>query len=236
MKISLCLLCVLLLFATIGWGQGFAKTYLPATSQFNDVVTTSDGGYFMAGSTAADSTLFLQRVGPTGTVVWAKHLSLNGAQAIATCSAADGGFVVLAEYYATPQGFKNIILKVSSSGVIEWQKQVNNTLLANGLRDIIQTADGQFLAAGDTRNTQFQQNIWLVKLNTSGNVLWSKSVGDTLYNEQVSRLIELPNGQVVISGAGRTRHGSRPVFDKNRCGWQPALGEMVCATQRAKCP
>ena len=200
MKISFYPLFTLLLLVTNSWGQGFSKTYLPASSQFNDVVTTSDGGYFMAGSTAADSTVFLQRVGPTGNVVWAKHLDLHGAQAIATCSAPDGGFVVLVEYYATPQGFKNLILKVSSSGVTEWQRQIDNTLLANGLRDIIPTSDGQFLAAGDTRNAQFQQNIWLVKLDAAGNITWSKSVGDALYNEQVSRLLQLPNGHIIISG------------------------------------
>lgn len=202
MKISHYLLFILLLLATSGWGQGFTKEYPPASSSFHDVVATNDGGYFMVGGTTADSTMFLQRVSPTGNVVWEKHLHLNGAQAIAACSAPDGGFVVLAEYYSTPQGFKNIILKVSSSGTTTWQTQVNNTWLANGLRDIIQTSDGQILAVGDTRNAQLQQNIWLVKLSLAGDILWSKSLGDSLYNEQVSRLLELPGGQVAISGAG----------------------------------
>ena len=202
MKISQCLLPVLLLIAFTSRGQGFIKNYPPATSEFQDVVTTTDGGYFLAGNTPTDSSLFLQRVGPTGTVVWANHLPLNGARTIAACSAPDGGFVVLADYYATSQGFRNIVLKLSSSGVLLWQTQVNNTFLVNGLRDIIRTSDGQFLAAGDTRNNQLQQNIWLVKLNADGDQLWSKSVGDSLYNEQVSRLLELPNGNIVVSGAG----------------------------------
>ncbi len=202
MKVYLCLFPALLLFALTGWGQGFAKNYPPPNSQFNDVVATPDGGYFLAGSTFPDATVFVQRVGPTGAVIWARQLPLNGASAIAACLASDGGFVVLAENYTTPQALKNMVLKINSSGDVEWQTQINNTLLANGLRDIIQTADGQFMAAGDTRDAQLRQNIWLVKLGTSGALLWSKSVGDTLYNEQVSRLLELPNGQIMVSGDG----------------------------------
>ena len=200
MKIFLYPFFALMILTTTVWGQGFGKYYLPTHSQFKDVVNTTDGGYFMAGGTTTDSTLFLQRVGPTGGVIWAKHLSLNGAQAIAACAASDGGFGVLVEGYATAQGQRNIILKINSNGDIEWQTQLGNPLLANGLRDLIQTSDGQFLAAGDIRDAQLRENIWLVKLDLVGSVVWSKSVGDTLYNEHVSRLLELPDGQIVVSG------------------------------------
>ncbi len=187
-------------------GQGFIKTYPPAGSGARDVVQANDGGYFMVGEIPSTGQMFLQKTGPTGTVVWTNHLDLDGARAIAACKAPDGDLVVLAENFADAAGLHNLVMKVTPAGAVVWQTLVPNTFLPNGLRDIIVTSDGNLLAAGDTRDAQLQQNVWLVKLDAGGNILWTKSWGDPGFNEQVSRLVEMPGGYITVSGAAM--HGA----------------------------
>lgn len=188
------------------FGQGFLKTYLPANASCRDLLQTPDGGYFMAGHIGSTGQMFLQKTNPVGNVVWANHLSLGGARAIATCLATDGSLVVLAENFNDAGNLKNLVLKLSPTGTLLWQDTIDNTFLPNGLRDIITTSDGNLLAVGDTRDGQLNQDIWLIKFDADGNTLWSQKFGDVAFNEQVSRLIELPNGDIAVCGAGM--HGS----------------------------
>ncbi len=187
-------------------GQGAVKIYSPATAGCRDLVQTPDGGYFMAGEIALTGQMFLQKINPVGNVVWTNHLSLNGARAIATCLTAESDFIVLAENYADTDGLKNVVFKLSASGTLLWQTVVDNTFLPNGLHDIIKTSDNNFLAAGDTRDAQLNQDVRLVKFDQTGGVLWSKTLGDPVFNEQCSRLLELPGGDIAVSGSAM--HGT----------------------------
>ncbi len=204
-------LAAVILIVSTAQGQGFIKTYPPASASARSLVQTDDGGYFMAGEITATEQLFLQKTNLAGNVVWTNHLSLGGARALAACKASDGGFVVLAENFADTSGLKNLLLKISPTGTLLWQTVVGNTFLPNGLRDIIATSDGNFLAAGDTRNAQLNQDGRLVKFDQNGNMLWSQQFGDATANEQVSSLVELPGGFIALSGAG-VHNGDRNLF------------------------
>lgn len=192
-------------------GQGFIKTYPPLGASARTLVQAGDGGYFMAGEIPATNQMFLQKTGATGNVVWTNHLTLDGARALASCKSSDGGFVVLAENFANANDIKNLVLKISDNGTVLWQTVVGNTYLPNGLKDIIATADGHFLAAGNTRDTQLNQDVRLVKFTPGGDILWSQTFGNTAFNEEVSSLVELPGGYVAISGAG-VHNGDRDLF------------------------
>ncbi len=192
-------LLLILLMATLGRAQGFQKIYAPAGSIARDVVQTADGGYCLAGTFANSGAL---RVDAQGAAVWAAPDMLNGAKALALTQTADGGFVILGENYPGAGGLKSILVKVNAAGVVQWQRTADNFLLPNGLKDIIATSDGKLVAAGNTRDSQYIQQIWLVKFDTDGTILWQKNFG-AAGDEQVSRVLELPGGNLVISGTLR---------------------------------
>ncbi len=181
-------------------GQGFLKTYQPFGSSSRSLVQASDGGYFMVGE-IPPSQMFLQKTNAVGIPVWTNHLSLGGARAIATCLAPDGGFVVLAENFNDAGGLKNLVFKLSPAGALLWQDTVTNTFLANGLRDIIATSDGNILAIGNSRDGQLNQDVWLIKFDQNGDTIWSQKFGDAVFNEQVASAVELPNGDIAVCGA-----------------------------------
>lgn len=196
--------CVLLisLCTTVVTAQGFLHTYTPDSSIARSVLQTSDGGYFVSGRVAnpafLDNNLFLLRTDSTGQVVWENHFYLNEARAIAACASPDGGFVVLAENYWDTIEYRNIVLKLDAAGTTQWSTIVPNGTIANGLSDMIALSDGNFLAAGSTRDSSFNTQNWLVKIAPDGSILWDKTFGAA--GRVIKHLVELPTGNIVVSG------------------------------------
>ncbi len=76
------------------------------------------------------------------------------------------------------------IVKLSSCGIIEWQKSMGGTGYESA-RDIEQTADGGFIVLAETNSTDGgvvagyggTKDIWVLKLSANGNVEWQKRYG-----------------------------------------------------------
>ncbi|MFN0175850.1 MAG: hypothetical protein ACKVU0_14450 [Saprospiraceae bacterium] len=202
MNISRTLTLLLSFWATIVAAQGFMHTYTPDSSIARTVLQTADGGYFVTGRVANPAflkkKLFLLRTNANGQTVWENHFYLNEARAIAACPAADGGFIVLAENYWDTIEYRNIVLKLDASGTLQWTRIVHNANIANGLSDIIALSDGNFLAAGTTRDGNFNSLNWLVKIAPDGSILWEKTFG--VAGRVIKHLVELPTGNIVVSG------------------------------------
>lgn len=95
---------------------------------------------------------------------------------------------------------QNIVVKIDASGVKQWELPIDNYLLPNGLKDIVPTSDGGFLLAGDTRDTQIKQEVWLVKISAAGSIVWNKSFGYAALDEQVAQVIALSDGNFMVTG------------------------------------
>lgn len=78
------------------------------------------------------------------------------------------------------------VLKIDASGTIVWQKTIGGN---NGdyAKSIVATSDGNYIIGGDSfsnasgdknQNTIANSNdIWLIKINDSGQLLWQKDIG-----------------------------------------------------------
>ncbi|MBK6995441.1 MAG: hypothetical protein IPH31_11125 [Lewinellaceae bacterium] len=208
--------------------QGFLRSYTPASSSLEAVLQTADGGYFAAGRVAADTSIFLLRTDAAGQTVWANQISLNGAKAIAVCSAADGGFVVLTDQYQEAGIQKNAVLKINSAGGQEWQTVVDNNAFPNGLRDIVALPDGNFLAAGNSFDLSFTVRNQLVKIAADGAIIWQKPFGALSRN--IKRLALLPTGNVAVAGNGNDLYLAQLTPDGD-LDWEqsfPQPGNQIC--------
>jgi len=190
-------LCCLLL-AGNAFSQGFLQSYTPAASKVRQILQTADGGYFMAGQVTDLQTLFLTRTDASGQIIWENHLSLNQARAIASCASPDGGFIVLLENYLDNQENRNAVLKLDASGVLQWTTIIPNVSIANGLSDLVLLTEGNIVAAGTTRDANFNTRNWLVKIAPDGSILWEKIFGTN--GRVIKQIIELPSGDLAVSG------------------------------------
>ncbi|MBK6827358.1 MAG: hypothetical protein IPG86_10980 [Chitinophagaceae bacterium] len=76
------------------------------------------------------------------------------------------------------------VVKLNRCGAIEWEKSFGGSNYESG-RDIVQTADGGYLVVGETNSTDGgvisgyggTKDIWILKLNANGNLLWQKRYG-----------------------------------------------------------
>ena len=99
------------------------------------------------------------------------------------------------------------VLKISSSGSIQWEKTLGGND-QDELKSLQQTNDGGYILGGSsfsnisgdkTENIRGYEDYWIVKLNSSGNIQWQKTIGgdnhDYLYSVEQS-----PDGGYLAGG------------------------------------
>ena len=120
----------------------------------------------------------------------------------------DGGYILIGGTNSPEVPFYQsnsdiLVIKISNLGVIEWQKAIGGDLNDSGT-NIIQTADGGYLICGETssNNGTFPTNygetdIYLLKLDFNGNVMWQKSIGGDKA-DRISSLSISSNNTILI--------------------------------------
>jgi hypothetical protein len=115
----------------------------------------------------------------------------------------DGGFLLAGRASTENKGLSQVeLVKVDSLGNIAWNKtyEVN---LGTISKQIIETSDGNYALAGgyhnNTSGKQFDEGFWLAKINTDGNIIWSKIYKGEDHNYAVS-LIQTKDGGYALTG------------------------------------
>jgi hypothetical protein len=72
----------------------------------------------------------------------------------------------------------------------------------DGANSIIQSSDGAYVIAGHTNSFSSSYDFYVVKIDSSGNVLWTKTIGGDLYDQALSIIQSSDGGYIVI---GRTQ-------------------------------
>ena len=118
------------------------------------------------------------------------------------------------------------------SPTIEWKQCYGGAKIEgfNPLHDhtILQTSDGGYVFIGETESNDgdvsgnhkdsignYLYDIWLVKISTSGNILWQKCFGGTSH-ETPTCLIQTRDGGFLVSGQSRSHDGD---VTNNGGGW-----------------
>lgn len=171
-----------------------------------DAIQTSDGGFAIAGQASSiDGDLFYSNGDKD---VWIVKLTAEGAiewnkifgGALAEYSSvirqtSDGGYVVTAYTHSSNGDITNAhgsvdawVLKLSAAGVLEWQRTLGGTNVDVG-GDIIQTDNGEYIVTGSTASNDGDvtvlygnTDVWVVKLEGSGNLVWQKTFGGSEYD------------------------------------------------------
>jgi len=125
----------------------------------------------------------------------------------------DGGFIVTGFSYDLDRSmqYQGIVTKTAATGQTQWEKYYGDSLSDDYLLTGQQTEDGGFVFSGKTNN-----NIWLLRLNSLGNIIWSKTYGGgTSYS-----VSELPDSGFIL---GATNGWTIEIFRISATGnviWQ----------------
>jgi len=191
---------------------------------------TTDGGYIVAGesySTNGDVTgnhgdydYWVVKLSTTGVIEWQKSLGGSGYDVGWNIQqTTDGGYIVIGYANSTDGDvmgnhgdFDYWVVKLSSTGSIEWQKSLGGSGEDRGY-SIQQTTDGGYIVAGQSASTNGDvtgnhggNDYWVVKLSSTGSIIWQKSLGGT--GSDVGRSIQqTTDGGYIVAGTSNSIDG-----------------------------
>ncbi len=104
------------------------------------------------------------------------------------------------------------IVKISSIGLLEWQKSLGGSR-GDTAECIIQTSDGGYIVSGFTSSSNGDvtfnhgaSDVWVVKLDIDGNIKWENSYGGTS-SENGKNIIQTLDGGYIIAASSSSNDG-----------------------------
>jgi hypothetical protein len=185
---------------------------------------TPDGGYIVVGSTKSTSAsipnhgswdIYVVKISSTGNIQWQKcYGGSNTELGYSIANTNDGGYIIGGETNSqngdvTGNTFSSAnshawLIKITNTGVIQWQKFINGGQISSSARSIIQTTEGGYLFVGSAYNTLTATSLnyddaWVVKLTNTGTVSWSASFGGN-YHDRFQSVVQTTDGGFAIAG------------------------------------
>lgn len=213
----------------INWKRCFGGT---GTDILNAVMQTRDGKYIAVGacsSTDGDATenkggfdLWVVKLNNNGTILSQKSFggSLDD-MAFAVDTTTDGGFVIAGrsssndkDVHVNKGNEDYWVLRLGKDLSLKWQHSFGG----NGNDDaysVQQTKDGSYIIAGYTdsftgdvtdNHNNLTQDVWVIKLDKSGNLSWKKCYGGS-GSEQASSIKETIDGEYFLAAFASSSNG-----------------------------
>jgi hypothetical protein len=138
----------------------------------NCVAQAADGGYVLAGHTSLTNesqSSWLVKTDTFGKLEWSQEYP--GLDFNSISSTSDGGYVL-----ATKCANAFELIKLDSSFEMQWN-QIYNASNAAESRCAVQTTDGGYAVAGWTNSGANTFSTWLIRTDTSGNIIWDRTYG-----------------------------------------------------------
>jgi len=196
----------------------------------NSIHQTSDGGYFLAGTSLSNDgdvsgnhgihDYWVVKLDSTGLVEWQRSLGGSNADiAFSSQQTEDGGYIVAGGASSTDGdvtgnhgNFDAWLVKLNPLGVVQWQKCLGGSQ-NDEAASIQQTSDHGFIVAGysasndgDVSNNHGGADYWIVKLDSAGIIQWQKSLGGT-NSDQAFSIYQIKDGGYICAGGSWSDDG-----------------------------
>jgi uncharacterized delta-60 repeat protein len=175
---------------------------------FNDwahsIIQNTEGGYTIAGHSqsfaAGYDNMYIIKLDANGSLDWSKTVggaSFDRAESIVQTT--DGGYAIAGYTQSFGAGTENMyVIKLASNGSLQWSKSIGGTFF-DWAASIIQTTDGGYEAAGYTHSFGTGGDMYIIKLDTGGSLLWSRAVGGP-NSEAAYSILPSTDGSCVVAG------------------------------------
>ena len=158
------------------------KTYGDANSNiglYGDIC--SDNGFVLVGSTVPegrnDRDIWLIKTDLNGDIEWSQTYGDSSIQSGSYLKQTqDDGFIILGSSLKTETQTDINIIKVDEKGIVQWQKQI--VYAGNDVPYAIKEDDNGYVVAATTTSLGAgDKDIFLIKLDQSGTIIWERTYG-----------------------------------------------------------
>ncbi|MBK7035666.1 MAG: T9SS type A sorting domain-containing protein [Bacteroidetes bacterium] len=196
----------------------------------NSVIETADSGYLLAGYSSSgisgDKTetgagfedYWVIKLNSIGEIEWQNTIGGNSYDYLfSVTQTTDEGYLlggysgsgISGDKTEACQGFADYwVIKLNSSGVIEWQNTIGGSGNDILLLGVIQVADGGYLLGGSsssgisgdkTEACVGYDDYWVVKLNSAGTIEWQNTIGGN-NSENLYSITQSDDGTFLLGG------------------------------------
>ncbi|MCW4035416.1 MAG: hypothetical protein NWF03_08645 [Candidatus Bathyarchaeota archaeon] len=179
----------------------WSQTYLGSVAY--DLVETSDGGFALAGE--LDDDVLLIKTDSSGNMEWNQtYGEAHEEYATSLVTTSDGGFALCARTDSFGAGLWDFwLIKTDAQGNMEWNQTYGGPE-HDYPHTVIETSDGGFALAGFTFSFGAgEDDVWLVKTDSQGNMQWNKTYGGT-DGDRAKSLVETSDGGFALAGITRS--------------------------------
>ena len=211
------------------------------------IIQTSDGGYVAVGITESNNgdisdnhgskDGWIIKVDSEGNLIWSRCFGGSNNDNFFSIYETNNGDYLIAGITSSKDNdisdnhgkYDGWIMEVSSTGNKLWSKCFGGNV-NDYLSDIIQTSDG-FVAvgcsasnSGDILINHGDRDGWIIKVDTNGNKVWSKTFGGSAY-DSLSNIIRTSDGFVAV---GYTESNDGDLSDNHgfKDGWILKINEV----------
>jgi len=177
------------------WDQGFS------------IIQTKDFGYAITGATesfgAGSNDVYVIKLDSAGGIQWTRTIGGAGDdQGYSIIQTTDRGYAItgFTNSYGAG-GYDVYVVKLDSAGNLQWTKTIGGSKGDDGY-SIIQSSDGGYAITGVTEsfNDTIYGDVYVIKLDSGGNLKWTRTIGDTIGEDIGQSIIQADNGDFVITG------------------------------------
>ncbi|MFW9777777.1 MAG: hypothetical protein ACFFE8_02905 [Candidatus Heimdallarchaeota archaeon] len=189
------------------WIQTFGgkqNQFINSDDYATALIQTTDGGFALAGYNVSfdqGSDMWLVKTDRNGNAIWNQSYGGRGGdEAYAVIQTLDGGFALVGVTGSFGAGGGDMwFVKTNADGVMQWSQTYGGTG-SEWARTLIQTSDGGFAIAGLTGSFgNGGGDMWLVKTNVDGKILWSETYGGP-ESDWASAMLQTADGSFVLAG------------------------------------
>ena len=215
-----------------------------------EIVSTPDSGMVLTGWTSSDdidvsfnngpgADVWLVKVDVLGNIQWETSLGgLATDKGYATLPTSDGGYIMAGSTTSSDgdignfYGFEDIwIVKITSTGLIEWEKNYGGTD-DDECRCSIVESNGGFTVVGATRSNDIdvsmnhgENDIWVFHIDQMGNLLWETTLGGS-ESESEPRLIGTSDGGYLVVSSTYSNDGDVVGYHSGEDMWAVKLDSI----------
>ena len=195
------------------------------TSGFLDVTASNGEGNDLIETGNEDTTratlhgvgeFWGHKLDANGTMEWRRYFGgTNNDRAYASVQADDGGILMVGASESTDFDISNSkgsydfwAVRLDASGELLWERSFGGSEIDIAF-SAVKTPDGNYVIAGDTRSndgdvTEFNGNadVWVIKINDQGGLLWQKTLGGTGFDS--ARAVVATTNGLAITGSSRS--------------------------------